>query len=189
MTDEINFNRQKPSLLVVDDFYKDPDAIREMAEAATYGRDLDYFKGERSTERFLFPWVREEFCRLLKIDISGWLTNGANGVFQRTNWNDPLVYHHDRQDYAAAIYLNPKGAGGTTFWRDELTGGRRAPFTEEQAAEVYRPDRLINRDGWERIDEVAGLYNRLVIWDAHLIHSASYYEREPRLVQLFFFDA
>jgi hypothetical protein len=43
---------------------------------------------------------------------------------------------------------------------------------------------------------VAGLYNRLVIWDAGLIHSATSYEEftedtttPTRLVQLFFFDA
>jgi hypothetical protein len=186
--EEIVFNKQKPSILVVEDFYKDPDAIRAMALEADYGRDLDYFKGERSTERYLLPWVREEFCRLLNIDISGWLTHGANGVFQKTTWNDPLVYHHDSQDYAAAIYLNPEGGPGTSFWRHRL-GGRKAPVTEVQAEWIYNPAELISAENWIEVDRVDGLYNRLVIWDAKLIHSASYYEREPRLVQLFFFDA
>jgi hypothetical protein len=38
---------------------------------------------------------------------------------------------------------------------------------------------------------IAGIYNRLVIWDASLIHSAESYEEfteDPRLVHLHFFN-
>jgi hypothetical protein len=67
-----------------------------------------------------------------------------------------------------------------------------------QAAEkvVYDPTNVVQPDQWELVESVAGLYNRLVIWDASLIHSATSYTdfsdtgaAPTRLVQLFFFDA
>jgi hypothetical protein len=61
---------------------------------------------------------------------------------------------------------------------------------------VYDASNLTKPDNWELIESVAGLYNRLVIWDASLIHSATSYlefsegaAAPTRLVQLFFFDA
>ena len=132
-------------------------------------------------------------------------------MFQQTNADDPLVYHHDGQCYAAAIYLTPDAppSGGTSFWRDRVHGCRRDPAhpleqarlgsaeaVEAADATVHNRANIVGPEGWELIESVAGLYNRLVIWDANLIHSATTYEpfadggvAPTRLVQLFFFDA
>ena len=60
---------------------------------------------------------------------------------------------------------------------------------------VYDPYNIVHVDNWELMESVAGLYNRLVIWDAALFHSATTYDHftaggtaPTRLVQLFFFD-
>ena len=60
---------------------------------------------------------------------------------------------------------------------------------------VYDHDNIEPRENWELMKSVAGLYNRLVIWDAALFHSATTYDyftadgsAPTRLVQLFFFD-
>jgi hypothetical protein len=155
--------------------------------------------------------LREEFGRLLGRPVSEWLGHGANGIFQQTNADDPLVWHHDSQGWAGAVYLTPDAppSTGTSFWRDRTFGCRRRPShpleatrlgSDEavQAAEkvVYDPTNLVQPDQWELVESVAGLYNRLVIWDASLIHSATSYTdfsdtgaAPTRLVQLFFFDA
>lgn len=198
---EVNFNRQTPAILVVDDFYKDPDAVREIALAAEYEADLRYFKGSRSKQKFLFPWVREEFMRLLGVHITDWLDQPANGSFQRTTAADPLVWHSDTQSYAAAIYLSPvthkdflddRVDAGTSFWRHYLEGSRRPPNDPEAYAEVYSEYNLTHPGNWDLVDRVGSVYNRLVLWDAQLIHSATSYEgfteADPRLVQLFFFN-
>ena len=99
---------------------------------------------------------------------------------------------------------------GTSFWRDRSYGCRRRPShpleadrlgstrSGQAAAEgvVYDSANLVQPDNWELVESVAGLYNRLVIWDASLIHSATSYAEfsetgaaPTRLVQLFFFDA
>jgi hypothetical protein len=139
-----------------------------------------------------------------------WLNQGANGCFQITGFNDPLVYHSDTQSYAAAIYLTPHAPldAGTSFWRDKTHGCRRPPyhplesgrFADDKArntagAEVYSQYNILHPDNWDLVDKVGGLYNRLVIWDAQLIHSASNYAGlesdvadKARLVHLFFFS-
>ena len=205
------FNKGVPELLVVDDFFRDPDEVRAVALAQDYSSDLRYYKGLRSNQRFLWPSLREEFGRLLGTPVTEWLGHNANGVFQQTAPDDPLVWHHDTQAYAAAIYLNPGAPleGGTSFWRDRTYGCRRSPTHPREAkrlgspeaikaaqAAVYDEFNLVNPDNWELVESVAGLYNRLVIWDARLIHSATSYtafaghaSTPTRLVQLFFFDA
>jgi hypothetical protein len=50
----------------------------------------------------------------------------------------------------------------------------------------------LDRSRWEEVDRVANLYNRLVLFDAHLAHGASAYFGDrlesARLFQNFFFN-
>jgi hypothetical protein len=174
----VAYSANKPAIVVVDGFYEDPDAIRALALGCDYHTDADWFKGERSTQRYLFDYVRERFCLLLCHNVEGWLDQPYNGVFQKTTKSDPLVYHADTQRYAGAVYLNPGGGPGTSFWSRR---GNRRDATVESASE------WTDRSKWDPVETVAGLYNRLVLWDAGLIHSAECYD-DDRLVQLFFFD-
>lgn len=204
------FIPQIPHVVVVDNFFDDPDEIRAIALAQEYGEDLRFYKGWRSTQRFLWPHMREELGRLLGTPVTEWLGHDANGVFQQTSHQDPLVWHHDTQSYAAAVYLTPDAppSSGTSFWRDRTYGCRRRPDhplertrlgSDEAVAAaqsvVYDPYNIIHGDNWELVESVAGLYNRLVVWDAALFHSATTYDHfnesgtaSTRLVQLFFFD-
>jgi hypothetical protein len=193
------FLARTPALLVVDDFYVDPDAIRAFALEAEYEADLRYFKGLRSKKKFLFPWVKEEFERLLGVRITDWLDQPANGSFQKTTSEDPLVWHSDTQSYAAAIYLTPedllgyrKTDMGTSFWRHTIHECRKPPPKPTEYAEVYSEFNLTHPDNWVLVDRVGAVYNRLVLWDAQLIHSATSYagftSKDPRLAQLFFFN-
>jgi hypothetical protein len=206
-----NFHHHTPHMIVVDDFFRDPDEVRALALAQEYDTDLRYFKGLRTYERFLWPHLREEFGRLLGRPVTEWLGYPANGIFQQTSHEDPLVWHHDDQQYAAAVYLTPDAplTAGTSFWRDRTCGCRRGPVhpleeerlgspeaVEAARAVVYDEYTVEHPDNWELVDSVAGIYNRLVLWDAKLIHSATSYTEfgtdglaTQRLVQLFFFDA
>ncbi|MFE9613644.1 DUF6445 family protein [Streptomyces sp. NPDC006012] len=204
------FTPTAPHLLSVDDFLDDPDEVRRIALNTKFHSDLAYFKGLRSDHRYLWPGLREEFSRLLGTPVTEWLGHGANGVFQQTAHDDPLVWHHDTQSYAAAIYLNPNppAGAGTSFWRDRTYGCRRAPHHPKEEARLGSPEaveaarsvvydayNIQHEDNWELIESISGQYNRLVIWDAKLMHSATSYEHfagkddgTHRLVQLFFFD-
>jgi hypothetical protein len=205
----IMFEHRVPHVLVVDDFYKDPDQVREFALNQEFAPNLQYYKGKRTHERFLWPHLREEFERLLGRPIIDWLQQSANGCFQITGFDDPLVWHSDTQSYAAAVYLTPHApvGAGTSFWRDRTHGCRRPPRHPLEArrfasdaerntagAEIYTQYNVVHPENWELVDKVGGVYNRLVLWDAQLIHSASSYEGlegtavdKARLVHLFFF--
>jgi len=205
----VSFNRRMPHLCIVDNFYKNPDEIRALALEQHYEADIRFYKGKRTKDRFLWPFLKEEFERILGRPIVDWLNQPANGCFQITGYDDPLVYHSDNQSYAAAIYLTPHApvSAGTSFWQDKKHHARRPtdhpmeydryPDDETRKQvylEVYTEYNITHPDNWELVDKVGAVYNRLAIWDAQMIHSASTYEGLPsdavdksRLVQLFFF--
>lgn len=202
--------KELPNFLVVDDFYENPMQIREFALMQDFSQDSRFYKGKRS-KKFLFESIKERFEELLGCKIKNWLLNDtANGCFQITNSDDPLVYHSDIQSYAAVVYLTPGASieNGTSFWKDKKYGCRTSPFDplekdkfssdeEREIAhnEIYNNNSNLNADCWELVDRFSPVFNRLVIWNGKLIHSATGYENYNseipecnRLVQLFFFD-
>ena len=207
---QLSYKQGSPSITVIDNFYNNPDEIRDLALIQDYKSNIQHYKGKRTEARFLFPSLKEKFEKILGVEIKNWLNHAANGVFQITNNNDPLVWHCDQQSYAAAIYLSKNGPinAGTSFWRDRKFKVRRDlnhpdeklihKYSDQELHElsgnVFTQYNITHEDNWELVDNVGSIYNRLVIWDAKLIHSASSYTdftnqvENSRLVQLFFFD-
>jgi hypothetical protein len=185
---EYVFNRKRPDILVVDGFYKYPESIISSANKMQFRDNIQWYKGSRS-DRHLLPYVKEEFERLLGVQITDWLDQPVNGCFQKTTANDPLVYHADSQDYAAAVYLTKDADDyGTSFWKDISYGYRVEPENIEHKNNILNPTTFTNGDNWKLVDKVGGVFNRLVLWNAKMIHSASMYGDRERLVQLFFFN-
>lgn len=207
------FKCKPPSFLIVDNFYDHPDEVRKLALVQDYATNIKFYKGKRTAARFLFPGLKEQFERLLGVPIKNWLNYGTNGIFQITNFTDPLVWHHDTQSYAAAIYLTPDApvGAGTSFWRDTKYGCRKDPRVPEERCrfnsdeeveqaygEIFSEYNLLHQDNWELVDKVGSVYNRLAMWNSKIIHSASSYDAfkdianheaaGSRLIQLFFFD-
>ncbi len=200
----MEFNKNSPGVLVVDNFYVNPAAVRELALQQQFVASPDYYKGKRS-QRFLFPWVREEFQKLLGREIKSWMQYDTNGCFQITGAENERVWHSDSQDYAAAVYLTPDAPlnAGTCFWQSKQTGLRAAPTQadadrtglslQELEMQTYG-GKLLSQDGWDLVSYVGNVYNRLVIWNARQIHSAGEYfgscdkPETARLAQLYFFD-
>lgn len=186
------FVRRPPDTLVVDNFLEKVDAIRQIAEDQEYVDDIRNYKGLRTQTRMLYPHLKEEFERLLGVRITNWLNQPMNGVYQKTTDADPLVFHADKQTYAAAIYLTPDigPEHGTSFWRHKDTGLSRIDGASPEMIQSSLTEESINsRDFWVLDTKVGSLYGRLAIWRGSLIHSASAYYAGERLVQLFFFDA
>jgi hypothetical protein len=198
------FNDKLPSVVVVDDFYANPDAVRAFALQQKYEPDNRYFRGERTADRFLFPFLKEHFERILGARITHWIDHKYNGVFQWCAAGTEVVFHSDHQTYAAVVYLTPDAPlnAGTSFYKSKETGLRRPPSqsdawamgtTVEELEKKTYVGKLTDPTAWELVDTVANVYNRLVIWDSKLIHAASSYFgddiRNSRLFHLYFFDA
>jgi len=188
----LNLNRHKtPSLFVVDNFYQDPNSIREYALTLEFVEDLRYFKGLRSREAYRPKILKECFEKIIGQKIHNWDDHGFNGVFQITNAQDPQVYHYDSQKWAGIIYLTPNAPlkSGTRLHKSILTGARNRDEENIDASFDYG---FYDSTKFDTVDDVGNIYNRLIIMDAKNIHSAGPYfgqnKENGRLIHLFFFD-
>jgi hypothetical protein len=183
-----NSNRR---LFVVDNFYSDPDTIRNFALQQEFKEDLRFYKGLRSTQVYQPPGIKEAFESVIGKKIQNFDTQGVNGCFQITMAKDQQVYHYDMQQWAAMIYLTPNAPieSGTRLHRSRLNGTRNST---EQGADNAFAGNFYDATKFDVADSAGNLYNRLVIMDAKCFHSAGPYFGDNihngRLTHLFFFD-
>lgn len=186
----INRN-QKKKLFVVDEFYENPDEVRNFALNLEYKEDLRWYKGLRSTKTFVPHGIKEVFQDIIGENIDFTDDGGYNGVFQITTAKDPQVYHYDVQKWAAMIYLTPNAPieSGTRLHKSKLNGTRHSNELNVDDAFSYG---FYDSTKFETVDSAGNIYNRLVIMDAKCIHSAGSYfgqnEHDGRLIHLFFFN-
>ena len=186
---------------VVDDFYEDPMAVRQHALEQYYNDDPGYL-GMRTRKQFFFDGVKEKFEEILQRKITKWEDYGMNGRFQSNIAGTKLVYHCDSQSWAAAVYLSPDAPyyTGTSFWAvknyDAGQLGTANSIRHNSHPDLdlaFNQHTFVDRSPYELVDTVGNVFNRLVIWDAGLIHSASEYcgwdINSSRLFQIFFFDS
>jgi hypothetical protein len=215
----INKNFKK-RVIVIDDFYENPDYVREFALKQNLELHPDNHKGYRTEDRFFAPHMKEAFERIMEAPILNWYDGPyCNGVFQYCTSKDPLVYHCDQQDWAGAVYLTPNAPYdcGTSLFASKLTGARDGKAPDFNYDKVFpspchpspKTSVLATRDTdggaffedyvpfldstiFEKVDDIGNVYNRLVLWDAQLIHAASKYfgndRYDSRLFHLFFFN-
>lgn len=198
----INQN-QNNRFWVVENFYTDPDSVRKFALDKIYYPG-EGAVGERTRKQFLFEGLKERFESIMQKKIidkdaegHGWYDGGINGRFQICDSKNPLVYHCDAQQYAGMIYLTPDAPPecGTSFFRHKQTKVRHnseIDWNSGQGNLVFNQHTFLDKTPYELVDQIGNVYNRLVIFDGGLIHSASQYfgwSRETgRLFHMFFFD-
>ena len=91
---------------IVDNFYQDPDSVREYALQQEFFDDPGYI-GRRTRTQHFFPGIKESFEEIIGDKIVAWEEYGMNGRFQHNVAGEKLVYHCDHQKWAAMIYLTP----------------------------------------------------------------------------------
>jgi hypothetical protein len=186
---DVKFKNTCPSFVVVDNFYNNVDEIREFALAQKFELHPEYHKGKRTNDVFLFKGLKEKFETIVGKKIKNW-TNGLNGCFQSCIGGDQLVYHVDVQEYAGIIFLTPNAPpeGGTTFYRSKHTKCNKINGDHD----IVFKHGFLDSTEFEKVDVVGNVYNRLVLFDAKMIHAASVYFgndlKNSRLFQMFFFD-
>ena len=192
----LNRNQRK-KLFVVDDFYENPDLVREYALQQEFNGDLRFYKGKRTFGRHSTPQIKQRFEQIMGEKITRWDTpseefgGSMNGVFQYCTPEDLLVYHYDSQKWAAMIFLTPNAPPntGTSFYRHKETGIKVA---EDPDADRAFAGGFYDATKFELIDTVGNIYNRCIIFDARAIHAATEYfgqtKEDSRLFQIFFFD-
>lgn len=191
-----NFNLTKkiPEIVVVDNFYENPDSVRKFALTLNYKEHKDYHKGKRTDEAYWTSGLQERFEQLLGTKIKNFNNYKANGCFQYCIAGDNIVYHCDLQQYAGIVYLTPNAPlqSGTRTHRSKITGKGTANIHDRDECNRTFPTGFLDPHPFETDIEIGNNYNRLVLFKSDNIHSATSYfgnsMENGRLFQLFFFD-
>ena len=187
----------EPTIIVIDNFYNNPDAVRDYAMTREYvERGYHGAVGHRTLKPKHFDGVKEKFESLLgkKMakgnELGGW-DYQTNGVFQHCMAEDPFVIHADDQKWAAMIYLTPDAPVecGTTLYRHKKTGQDRVERKSDW--DVFKGN-FYDPTPFEIVDVIGNKYNRMILFEAKHIHAASQYFGDSiendRLFQLYFFN-
>jgi hypothetical protein len=182
---------QKKKIIVADNFYANPDGVREYALQSNFIEDNRWYKGKRSELNYATEEIKVAFENLLGQPISQW-DYPANGKFQYCTPEDLLVYHCDLQKWAAVLYLTPDAPyeTGTNLYAHKTTGFRA--YDDPGFSNQVFSGGFYDATKFDLVDTVGNVYNRVVIFDAHSIHAAAGYfgntKENARLFQIFFFD-
>ena len=176
------------SLIVVDDFYPEPEKVRAAALSADYPEVEGplTFPGRNSAQKFLPPGIDEVISRILGEKVVGSPDpRPSHGKFRITLAGEPSRYmvHVDPSvlSWVGVVYLNlpEQCRGGTSFFRHTGLNSDRTPLSEAEL-HAYGVDSiaaLMRQDGndpdkWDHIMTLPMRFNRLIMYRPWLWHSA-----------------
>ena len=177
----------RTNILVVDDFYTDPDSVRSFALQQEFGVQGN-FPGLR-TASFLTPDVQETIQSVI-LNVAGevidWNSaDGLTGSFELATAANRSWIHTDHfNTWAGVLYLtpDPPHTAGTGLFRHRATGATMS----HQLPEYENQDMT----KWDLVDNIGNKYNRLAMYRSDLFHtSLDYFGHDlhtGRLFQLFF---
>lgn len=184
------------ALIVLDNFYEEPEKIRKLALSLDYQEKEDAtYPGKEayiSNSQWLDTW------NYLKDKIEDDVTFSGQkkppflqGKFRIALAADELkrkdLVHEDVQKWSAVVYLSLPNhcKGGVAFYRHKKTGCTSASkeWIQDTFSEVLseRPHSLKDElrkhfkdeSQWEKIGEIPMFYNRVVILMAHCFHGST----------------
>lgn len=182
----------KRFVMIIDDFYPDPDRVRRAALTLPYVEREDA-KGW-TTQRYQPAGIKQRIEKALRRRIKAWEgTSDAseyhNGAFfsgfSRGKFAEKIGVHYDAPTHwlTLLLYMTPGAPpkAGTSMWRHRSTGissnptrndstRLRTPTAELKellAEDAERPER------WEEIGRVGNVYNRAVVFSSGTLHSAT----------------
>jgi len=174
------------SLIIVDNFYEEPDLVRDFALTREYVVQGNY-PGYRTVSyatielRDRIEKIVSPFAKISHFDIG---PNTYNGAFQYTTQDGKSWIHQDETtDWGGIIYLTPDApfTSGTSFYEPKI------PMTFEEGNSWGR-----DLTKWNLIDRIGNRYNRLILFNSKRWHmSMDYFGKglaDGRLFQVFFFS-
>ncbi|WP_374013114.1 DUF6445 family protein [Pseudoxanthomonas koreensis] len=185
-------------LLVIDNLLSDPERLVRKAARSQFVPEGSMFPGIRTRAPATYPVMLEQVVRPLLEEHFG-LPRDAGFRFPMCHYSlvttppgqlaflqrVPHIDSHDSNGLATVHYLFRGNWGGTAFYRHRSTGfesvdhARRVPYFSRLEEESRTPDAPV--DGYigidtplyERIDQVEGVFNRLVVYRRNSLHSGA----------------
>lgn len=168
-----------PNLIVVDNFYQNPDNVRAIVidNPPQYITQTDYIKNK--IESIMN-------CKITSLD-----KYKSENIKNLAVSSDPILIKTSEHQYSAVIFLTPNAPinSGITLYRSKHT--KKMTVSDSDKSTVFQNG---NQDitEFEPVDVIGNLYNRLVIFNTHLIHSISHNfgtnNKNGRLTQTLSFD-
>lgn len=188
-----NGDRMKTNLIVVDDFYNNPEDVRNFALNQSFDINGNW-PGSR-TKSFLNESTKEGISKILfnhggkVIDWND--KDGLTGSFQITTALEKSWIHTDSfNTWAGVCYLTPDAPieGGTGLFKRKHTNSMS--LIKSGAEEEMYGTEAQDLTKWDLVDKVGNIFNRLVLYRSNLWHcSLNYFgsnNNDGRLFQVFF---
>ena len=199
------------TMLVIDDFFANPDEVREQAFKLTYPptHEDDQFGGRTSDEVMLPEDSDEGFSQILREPVRGKydIAHGRCRFSISSSVRRGEIHVDQRCAWAGVICLtlDEHCQGGTEFFRHKRYGTDRVPLSDEEARQVYSMDSLDevyeklivdegrDRSKWECIQTLPLKFNRAVFFRPWLWHAGGVDFGDTiengRLTQILFFES
>jgi len=196
-----------PWLIVIDDFLRDPEPVRQRALGLTYSRP-GHYPGMNSIEKIRLPNLTEAISQLVHEPLhTPWSDTYAHESCRLSLASDdkPGRIHIDTSHWTGVLSLSrdEDSRSATQFFRHRSTGLEALPLTpealsaagfgsyDELDAELLQKDAL-DLSKWEPTVSVPLRYNRLILIQPHYWHTAGPgfgdSVENGRLVYLMFFN-
>jgi len=178
----------RPAMIIIDNFYTDPDKIREIALKAEFNVYGNY-PGVR-TKTYATDELKNRFETIIGKRITYW-PDDYNGSFQYTLESQKSWVHRDMTDYSGIVYMtpNPPINSGTVLYKHKASGKQ---YAANKAEEAMLSNDSGNEDAWEIMDVIGNKYNRCILFDGRCSHKSNVYfgtnKENGRLFQTFFFN-
>jgi len=184
--------------LVLDNFFKDPFAVRETALAKPFTNKTGHFPGARSMKEFRFPELHELCLNASPLLAKNGELKIQSACFQFMGKGQRKSYIHSDPvaGYAGIVFLadTSKTYPGTSFFRHNQTGLDSFKSEDKEwirqsfpsMAAFKRTEDLLDRDRfdakkWTKLTTLEARFNRLILFPAELLHkNASSWGTNPR---------
>jgi hypothetical protein len=194
---------------VVNDFYDDPDSIRQFALAQKYTychelKDIDYvFPGSRTKDLFeLNPALYERICKKLvsvfhipEHDMMRWAITTSFQIVE-AKYGSGLIHQDQNTVFAGVLYLTPNAPldSGTSLFRKNNTfkdaDYKKGIADNDKRFKNNQPIDFSYHSMFDEVVRVNNVYNTLILFEGDIHHCANSFFGETaenaRLAQVFF---
>jgi hypothetical protein len=193
----MKITRFSNGIIIIDDFYKYPNKVRNFALKQNFNPHNTLYKSMYYNPKLTYQTNYKLVQGLEKIEKKSinkqiWDTftsTESNGYFQYITKFDKPVIHSDGLKRSMIVYLhnNPKENSGTNFYKHKDSNFFKETF---QSINVVSKD-YINKEKWKCYFKCKNVYNRAIFFDGNLYHSSNggfgNSKSDARLYQTFFY--
>lgn len=195
------------SLFIIDNFYVNPDEVRDAALSLPYRNDVfgeHFWRSPAQINLKVVPHLERYINQKILLDGMWDIHEDYNNQTEMNMTFYKVInlgegaranhIHHDNAHWSGILYLTPDldPGFGTQLWRHKPSGDE---YAFGDSSYLKGPgefdERCLVRKDFEKTDYVAYKYNRLALFRGTRFHSASHPDDMPdgeRLNQFFYFN-